>query len=144
LFHSEIIIVCRAFVREKLRVIQMGRATQMNFREVPDSDYFDRETSDDLQAENQVTSAKPASVGASCHLSIAQRLLVIDTTVAEKSCALGYGFFSDNAFDLGVLNLPFIPKVVESIQPTECVIIDVAHPQTSRGSRDITRPQIVN
>jgi hypothetical protein len=64
-------IVRRAFVPEKLRAIQMGRAIQMNFREVLDSDYFDRETSDDLQAENQVTSAKSASVGASCHLSIA-------------------------------------------------------------------------
>jgi hypothetical protein len=134
----------RALVREKLRAIQKGRATQVNFREVPDSDYFDRETSDDLQAENQVTSAKPASVSASCHLSIVQHLSVIDTTVAGKSCALGYDFFSDNAFDLGVLNLPFIPKVVESIQPTECVISDFALPQTSPGSRDITRPQIVN
>jgi hypothetical protein len=133
LFHDEIILVRRAFVRGKLRAIQMGRATQMNFREVPDSDSFDRETSDDLQSENQVTSAKPASVSASCHLSIAQRLLVIDTTVAEKSCAIGYGFFSDNAFDLGVLSRPFIPKVVESIEPTECVIVDVAHLQTSPG-----------
>jgi hypothetical protein len=53
-------------------------------------------------------------------------------------------FFSDNVFDLGILNRPFIPKVVESIQPTEWVIIDVADPQTSPGSRDITRPQIVN
>jgi hypothetical protein len=53
-------------------------------------------------------------------------------------------FFFDNAFDLGVLNLPFIPKVVESIQSTKCVTIDVADPQTSPGSRDITRPQIVN
>jgi hypothetical protein len=128
------IIVRRALVHEKLRAIQMGGATQVNFREVPDSDYSDRETSDDLQAEHQVTSAKPASFGASCHLS----------TVARKSCALGYGFFSDNAFDLGVLNLPFIPKIVESIQSTECVIIDVAHRQMSPGSRDITCPQIVN
>jgi hypothetical protein len=79
-------------VREKLGVIQIGRATQMNFREVPDSDSFDKETSDDLQAESQVTSAKSASVGASCHLSIAQHLSVINTTVARKSFALGYDF----------------------------------------------------
>jgi hypothetical protein len=93
LFHSEIIVVRRAFAREKLRAIQMIRAIQMNFREVPDSDSFDRETSDDLQAESQVTSAKAASVGASFHLSIVQRLSVIDTTFAGKSCALGYDFF---------------------------------------------------
>jgi hypothetical protein len=75
---------------------------------------------------------------------IAQHLFVLDTTVVRKSCALGYGLFSDNAFDLCVLNRPFIPKVIESIQPTERVIIDVADAQTSPGSRDITRPQIVN
>jgi hypothetical protein len=133
----------RALVREKLRAIQMGCVTQMNFREVPNSDSFDRETSNDLQAENQVTSAKTASVSASCHLSLAEHLLMLDTTVAGKSYALGYVFFSDNSIDLGVLNRPFLPKVVESIEPTERAIIDVAVAQTSPGSRDITRPQIV-
>ena len=111
----------------------MKRVGAMDFMQIEGSDYSDGsgETSEDLEVqESQRLAQKDTFVSPtpSYHLPMEYHLRNIDKFVIERSRIISTDFFGDDSFDLTQLNKPYVAKVSDQVEPTEYVILNIAHP----------------
>lgn len=111
----------------------MKRVGAMDFMEIEGSEYSEGsgETSEDLEIqESQKTGQNQAFVAPtpSYHMPVEYHLRNIDTSVVERSTVISTDFFGDESFDLTQLNKTFVSKVTDQVEPTEYVILNIAHP----------------
>lgn len=111
----------------------MKRVGVINFTEIDEYDYSEGsgETSEDLEKHDGGTSARKdtfVSPEPSFYMSVEAHIRNIDTSVIDRSEIISSEFFGDESFELSQLNKPFVPKVVDQVEPTDYVILNIAHP----------------
>ena len=111
----------------------MKRVGVINFTEIDEYDYSEGsgETSEDLEKQEHADAAKKdsfVSPAPSFYLPVEAHIRNIDKSVCERSEVITTEFFGDESFELSQLNTPFVAKVIDQVEPTEYVILNIAHP----------------